>query len=92
MRTTSITKKPKSQIEAAPRFAAAAPPWTLEERVHGIQAMAKRIEGYISYMCTIAGTNGTSYEAKDRAVTAFYKQMVVVESQLAKIYDELRLE
>ena len=71
MRTTSVTKKPKTPATAAPRFAAPMPPWTLEERVHGIEAMAQRIDGYIRFMCKIAGENGTSAEVKDRAVTAF---------------------
>ena len=71
---------------------AAAPPLTMEERLHRIEAMGKRIDGYIKFMCEIVSQTGTSAEAKERAVAVFYQQMVVVESQLARIHDELRLE
>jgi hypothetical protein len=68
------------------------PPYTLEERLHRIEALGKRMDGYIKYMCQIATQAGSSNEAKERAVTLFYNQLVIVESQLAKIHDELRLE
>ena len=64
----------------------------MEERLHQIEAMRKRIDGYIQFMCQIAKWNGTSSEVKERAVAVFYAQMVLVESQLGHIHDELRLE
>ena len=67
-------------------------PLILEEQVHRIEAMGKRIDGYIRFMCQIAGQSGTSAEMKERAVTAFYEQMIIVERQLGHIHDELRLE
>jgi len=67
-------------------------PLTLDERVQRIQAMHKRMDGYIQYMCTIATMAGTSGEMKERAVTLFYEKMVSVEKQLAHIHDEFRLE
>jgi hypothetical protein len=67
-------------------------PLTLDERVQRIEAMHKRIDGYVRFMCQIAGMSGTSGEMKERAVTLFYEQMVVVEKQLAHIHDEYRLE
>ena len=67
-------------------------PWTLVERVHSIEAMGQRIDEYIRFMCQIANLNNASAEAKERAVTAFYERMRVVEKQLGSIYDELRLE
>lgn len=67
-------------------------PLTMEEKLHRIEAMGKRIDGYIKFMCEIVGQSGTSAEAKERAVAIFYEQMVVVESQLARTHDELRLE
>lgn len=91
MRMTAA-KNPKTKTAPAPRFAAAVPPWTLEERVHGIAAMAQRIDGYIRSMVSIADMNGVSSEVKDQAVTEFYKQMVIVEAQLARIHDELHLQ
>lgn len=68
------------------------PPNTLDERVHRIEALGQRIDGYVRFMCEIAALNGTSAEAKDRGVTTFYERLVIVESQLRRIHDELRLE
>jgi hypothetical protein len=91
------TKPPAKAIVPSPAkkglaVSPPAPPLTLEERLHRIEGMGTRIGGYIQYMCQIAKMTGTSGEAKERAVTAFYEQMVVVDRQLARIHDELRLE
>ena len=67
-------------------------PLTMEERLHRMEAMRIRIDGYIQFMCQIVSLTGTSAEVKERAVTLFYEQMVVVERQLGRIHDELRLE
>ncbi len=83
---------PVAQIKAPARPPATAPPMTLEERLHRIEAMGKRMEGYIQFMCKLPSMTGTSAEVKERAVAVFYAQMVLVEGQLAHIYDELRLE
>src|SRR5882672_10746008 len=69
-----------------------APPRTLEERVQRIETLGQRIDGYIRFMCAVGSLTGTSAEAKERAVTAFYEQMLVVERQLARIQEALRLE
>jgi len=75
-----------------PPGSSSAPALTLEERLHRIEAMGKRMESYIQFMCKIGSMNGTSSEVKERAVAVFYQQMVLVESQLAHIYNEFRLE
>jgi hypothetical protein len=67
-------------------------PLTLEERVQRIEAMQKRIDGYVQFMCKIATMAGTSGEMKERAITLFYEQMVAVEKQLGHIHDTFRLE
>jgi hypothetical protein len=72
--------------------ASSAPPLTMEERLHRIDTMRKRIDGYIQFMCQIAELTGASAEVKERAVTVFYEQMVLVERQLGRIHDEFRLE
>jgi hypothetical protein len=69
----------------------ASPPWTTEERLLRIQTMGRQILGYIEYMCQVGSLSGTSAEAKERAVTAFYERMVVVERQLGRIQEDLRL-
>ena len=68
------------------------PPWTLEERLHRIDVLGQKIAEYVRFMCHVAGLNGASAEVKERAVTAFYDKMVVVEKQLARIHENLRLE
>jgi hypothetical protein len=89
-----MAAKPK----ASPRPPASAdsdsvkPSMTVEEYLHRIEAMGKRIESYVQYMCQIGGQSSMSAEVRDRAVLAFYQEMIRVESQLARIHDELRLE
>ena len=68
------------------------PALTMEERLHRIEAMRKRIDGYIQFMCSIPSMSGSSAEVKERAVAVFYAQMLLVESQLGRIHDEFRLE
>lgn len=69
-----------------------AQPWTLEERRNRIQALGQRIDGYVRFMCQVGALNNASGEVKEKAVTAFYDRMVIVEKQLAVIHDHLRLE
>lgn len=67
-------------------------PLTLDEYLHRVEALGKRIDAYIQFMCQLGADTGTSAEVKQRAVVAFYQQMIVVERQLAHIHDEFRLE
>lgn len=67
-------------------------PLTMEEHMLRIEALGQRIDGYIRFMCQLATQSGISLEAKERAVHAFYKQMVLVEGQLGRIHNELQLE
>ena len=68
------------------------PPWTLEERLQRIGALGQRIDGYVQFMCQVGSLNGTSAEAKERAVTAFLERLIVVESQLGGIQESLQLD
>jgi len=88
----SVPSRPGNAFVGKSLTASTIQPLTTEERVHRIEAMRKRINDYIEYMCQLAGTTGTSSEVKERAVRLFYDQMVIVERQLAHIHDELRLE
>jgi hypothetical protein len=63
----------------------------MEERLQRIEAMGQRISGYVRFMCQAGSLNGTSVEAKERAVRAFYERMVIVEKQLGLIQEDLRL-
>ena len=95
-----MAAKPKTSARSASATPAAKPasvaspkaPLTLDEQLHRIEALGKRVDAYVLFMCQLGTHSGTSAEAKERAVTAFYKQMVVIESQLAHIHDDLRLE
>ncbi len=66
-------------------------PWTTEERLQRIAAMGQRIDSYIHFMTQIGNMNGSSTEAKDKAVTDFYDRMVVLERHLGRIQEELQL-
>ena len=66
--------------------------WTLEERLHRIEAMGQKIDGYVRFMCQVGRLDGASTEVKEQAVTAFYERMVIVEKQLGCIHENLRLQ
>jgi hypothetical protein len=67
------------------------PPRTLEESLRRIEAMGERISGYIRFICKVGTLAGTSAEAKEKAVSAFYDRMVVLERQLGRVHDDLWL-
>ena len=67
------------------------PPWTQEERLQRIEAMGQRISGYIRFIRQVDSLSGTSAEAKERAVIAFYDRMMAVDSQLSRIREDLQL-
>jgi hypothetical protein len=64
----------------------------MAERLQHIEAMGQRINGYIQFIAQVSALSGTSTEAKERAVTAFYERMVLLERQLGRIQENLRLE
>jgi hypothetical protein len=67
------------------------PAWTMEERLRRIEAMGQHIQSIVHFMCKIDSLNGTCAAAKERAVTAFYDRLVVVERQLGKIREDIQL-
>jgi hypothetical protein len=72
-----------------------AKPWqppclTTEERLQQIGVLGQRINGYVRFICEV-GLNGTSAEAKEQAVAAFYERIVVLERQLGHIQENLQL-
>ena len=90
----------KTSTRTAPRLPLPGPgtgpcqttPWTTDERLLRIEAMGKRIAGFVEYMCTVRELTTTSDEAKEKAVREFYEKMLVVERQLARIHDEFKLQ
>ena len=87
-----ITKMKKTARSGAMPSIAQTPAWTTAERLLRIQAMGQRITSYVQYMCQVGDLKGSSTEATEKAVSAFYDQMVVLERQLALIHDEFKLE
>jgi len=85
------SRPPPAPRASAPARAAQDPPLTTEERLQRIAALGRRVAEYVEFMAQVGGLNGTSAEAKDRAVAAFYERLTVLEGQLARIHEELRL-
>jgi len=90
MTTKTKTKPPVRS--AVTRPLPQTPPWTTEERLQRIAALGQRIDKYVQFMCQPGNLNATSTEATERAIIAFYEQMVVLERQLGRIHDEFQLE
>jgi hypothetical protein len=67
-------------------------PCTPEERRQRIEALGSQIAGYVRFMCNSGDLGGTSAEAKEKAVAAFYEQLVLAEHRLGRIHEGLRLE
>jgi hypothetical protein len=78
------------QEEMPPAYSLA-PPCTVKERLQRIEAMGQRMNGYIRFILQIDNLSGTSAEAKEKAVIAFYDRMVALESQLMRIQEDVRL-
>jgi hypothetical protein len=93
--TTKVTSPSHSAAVGPKKSPLAAPwptpPWNTEERLQRIQAMGQQINGYIQFLSPIGDLKGTSTEAKDIAVTAFYERMVIVQRQLGRIHEDLQL-
>ena len=89
--TATLTTRPRPRSEAQ-RAVLPSSPQTLEDRLRCIESLGRRIEGCIQFMVQVGNLNGTSTEAKERAVTAFYERLVAAESQLSRIQEDLRLE
>jgi len=87
--TTKMKKPPRSG--ATPSITQT-PAWTTAERLLRIEALGQRIASYIQFMCHVGDLKGSSGEATERAVIAFYDQMIVLERQLAAIHDDFKLE
>jgi hypothetical protein len=81
------SKAPLAATAELPRT----PPATVEEFLTHIGALGKRVEGHVAYMCAVERLNGTSSEAKNKALTMFYQRLVGMEVELNRIREELEL-
>jgi hypothetical protein len=91
MKTSSVSARARPVAEEPPPLPGQPVPCTTAERLLHIEAMGKRVHGYVQFMCQVGALTGTSAEAKKRAVLAFYERLTVLERQLARIQEELRL-
>ena len=57
-----------------------------------IEALGRRIAEHVQFMCAPGTSGGTSEEVREKALTAFYERLVVVERQLGCIREGLQLE
>jgi hypothetical protein len=69
----------------------ASPPLTTEDRLKRIEALGDRIAGYVRFMCQVGNLGSTSSEVKDKAIIAFYERIFLLEAQLSRIQEDLRL-
>jgi hypothetical protein len=69
----------------------ARPVLTTQQRLEAIEQMLERVSGYVEFMRGVDALKGSSAEAKEAAVVAFYERMVVLERQLGGIAEGLRL-
>jgi hypothetical protein len=67
------------------------PPATAEEFLTHITALGKRVEGHVAFMGAVDRLNGTSAEAKNKALTQFYQRLVAMEGELNRVREELEL-
>lgn len=80
---------PPELITAATRHPSS--PWTAEERLQDIQRMLVRVSEYVKGMLKIDRLQGSSVEAKGKALEAFHEKMIILERQLGRIQEELLL-
>ena len=89
---TTRTNTPSSSVAVdplPPAWLSQRPVWTMQDRLQRIQALGEQISKYIKFMCEVEKLAGTSTEAKERSVAAFYERMVTLEQQLGRIQEDL---
>ena len=64
------------------------PPATVEEYVLHIRVLGKRLEEHVDFMSAAEKLNGTSAEAKRKALAQFYSRLTVLEVELGRIKEE----
>jgi hypothetical protein len=66
-------------------------PQTTQERLLHIRALGARVAKYVRGIRATDPLNGSSAEAKAKAVAVFYEQLASMEHQLSLIYEEFQL-
>jgi len=60
------------------------PPLTTEDHQKRIGLLGQRIGRYVQFMGQVSKMNGSSAEAKERAVAFFYERLLSMERELAR--------
>jgi hypothetical protein len=81
------SKSPLANTADLPRT----PPATAEEFLMHIGVLGKRVEGHVAFMSGVERMNGTSAEAKNKALSLFYQRLVTLELELNRVREELEL-
>jgi hypothetical protein len=81
------SKAPLASTAELPRT----PPATAEEFLTHIGVLGKRVEGHVAFMSAVERMNGTSAEAKNKALSLFYQRLVTMELELGRVREELEL-
>ena len=92
---TRTTTTPFRTVPAPNQYKPAgwqAAPADTQERLRRIELMAQWISGYAEFMCQGATQNAASPSVTDKAVAAFYEEMLTLERSLARIQEAFRLE
>jgi hypothetical protein len=81
------SKAPLAAATELPRV----PPATPEEFLLHINLLGKRVDDHLAFMAAVERLNGTSAEAKNRALSQFYQRLVAMEQELNRVREELEL-
>jgi hypothetical protein len=80
---------------AAPRDVAELPaepaPPAVDDRLERITALWQKSSGYVQFISAAGHLGGTSVELKEKALDALCARLVIIERQLGRIQDDLRL-
>jgi len=68
-----------------------APPAVVDERLERIGALWQRSSGYVQFICAADRLDGASVELKEKALDALCARLIIIERQLSRIQDDLRL-
>jgi hypothetical protein len=90
-KTSLLTTAPQSYLGTRAAIWQSSP-CTPDEWRQRIETLGSRIAAYVRFMCEPAERRGTSTEAKQKAVAAFYAELVVAEQRLGQVQEGLLLE
>jgi len=88
---TKAKAKATPLLEPLPQQAPLAPCVTTADRLTQIQLLSRRVVEHVRAVTAVAEVQGTSAEARDRAVVMFHERLLLLERTLEKVLEDLRL-